>query len=52
MVLVKRSKVRIRGIKGRLEERERDLFCTRRSWEKKEKRRKTREEREKKGVPS
>ena len=47
MVLVKRSKVRIRGIKGSLKEGKETLFFTKRSWKKKKK--KTREEREKKG---
>ena len=37
MVLGERSKVRIRGIKGRLEEREKDFWHFWRSWKRKRK---------------
>ena len=49
MVLVKRSKVRIRGIKGRFEEKKKDFWHF---GDPEKKERKTRKERGKKGVPS
>ena len=48
MVLEERSKVRIRGIKGRFEEREKGTFDIGTSWEKLRKERNQREGRERK----
>ena len=53
MILGERSKVRIRGIKGRLEERERGTFCIFRDPEKEKKgtRRENKERRKRENKP-